>query len=91
MRFYLQQNVMCLTYEHPLLWERSRGWPPKNHFPAVENPPRPHPEIGGAMMTVELEDFVRFEGEGGPETPRPATELIAIPLVNATGRRSDAP
>jgi len=46
MRFDLHQNVMCLTYEHPLLWERSRGWTP-NHFLAGENPQRPHPENGG--------------------------------------------
>ena len=91
MRFYLQQNVMCLAYEHPLLLERSRGWTPKNHFLAVENPQCPHPENGGAVTTVEPEDKYRFEGEGGPETPVPAAELIAIPLENAVKRRSAAP
>jgi len=91
MRFYLQQNVLCLAYEHPLLLERSRGWTPKNHFLAVENPQRPHPENGGAVTTVEPEDIYRFEGEGSPEAPVPATELIVIPLDNAIGRRSDAP
>jgi len=91
MRFYLQQNIMCLVYEHPLLLERSRGWTPKNHFLAVENPQLPHLENGGAMTTVEPEDIYRFEGEGGPEAPAPATELIAIPLENAIWRRSAAP
>ena len=67
MRFYLQPNVMCLAYEHPLLLDRSRGWMPKNHFLAVENPQRPHLENGGAVTTVEPEDIYRFEGEGGPE------------------------
>ena len=56
MRFYLQQNVMCLAYGHPLLLERSRGWTPKNHFLAVENSQRTHPENGGAVTTVEPED-----------------------------------
>jgi len=56
MRFYLQQNVMCLVYEHPLLLEHSRGWTPKNHFLAVENPQRLHLENGGAVTTVEPED-----------------------------------
>jgi hypothetical protein len=91
MRFYLQQNVMCLVYKHPLLLDRSRGWTPKNHFLAVENPQRPHPENDGAVTTVEPDDIYRFEGEGGPEAPVPATELIAIPLENAIERRSDAP
>jgi hypothetical protein len=91
MRFYLQQNVMCLVHEHPLLLDRSRGWMPKNHFRAVENPQRPHPENGGAVTTVEPEDIYRFEGEGGLAAPVPATELIAIPFDSAIGRRSDAP
>ncbi|MGA2787534.1 MAG: hypothetical protein ABSF60_08400 [Verrucomicrobiota bacterium] len=65
MRFDLLQNVMCLAYEHPLLLERSRGWTPKNHFPAVENPECPHPDDGGGVTMVESEDFARFEGEGG--------------------------
>jgi hypothetical protein len=91
MRFDLQQNVMCLAYEHPLRWERSRGWTPKNHFPAIENPACPQPDDGGGVAMVEPEDFARFEGEGGPETPVPATELIAISLEAAMGRRSDAP
>ena len=91
MRFYLQQNVMCLVYKHPLLLDRSRGWTPKNHSLAVENPQRPHPENGGVVTPVEPEDIYRFEGEGGPEAPVPATELIAIPLENAIGRRSAAP
>jgi hypothetical protein len=91
MRFDLQQNVMCLTYEHPLLLGRSKGWIPKNHFLAVENPQRPHPENGGAVTAVEPKDIYRFEGEGGPETPVLATESIAIPLENAIGRRLDAP
>jgi hypothetical protein len=56
MRFDLQQNVLCLAYEHPLLWERSRGWTQKNHFLAVENPQRPPSENGGAATTVEPED-----------------------------------
>jgi hypothetical protein len=56
MRFDLQQNVLCLAYEHPLLWERSRGWTQKNHFLAVENPQRPPSENGGAVTTVEPED-----------------------------------
>ena len=56
MRFYLQQNVMCLADKHPLLWERSRGWTPKNYFQAGENPQRPHPENNGAVTTVEPED-----------------------------------
>jgi hypothetical protein len=56
MRFYLQQNLMCLVYEHPLLLERSRGWTPKNYFRTVENPQRLHPENGGAVTTVESED-----------------------------------
>jgi hypothetical protein len=90
MRFDLQQNVMCLAYEHPLLLERSRGWTPKNHFLAVEKPQRPHPENGGAVTTVEPEDIYRFEGEGGPEAPVAATELIAIPLENAIWQRSAA-
>jgi len=92
MRFDLHQNVLCLAYEHPLLLERfSRGWAPKNHSLAVEHPQRPHPENGGVMRTVEPEDRYRFGGEGGPAAPMPATELIAIPLVNAIGRRLDAP
>jgi hypothetical protein len=91
MRFYLQQNVMCLVYKPPLLLDRARGWAPKNHFRAVENPQRPHPENGGAVTTVEPEDIYGFEGEGGPEAPVPATELIAIPLENAIGRRPAAP
>ena len=91
MRFDLQQNVMYLAYEHPLLLERSRGWTPKNHFPAVEYPQRPHPENGGAVTTVDPEDRYKFEGAGGPEAAVPATELIGIPLENAIGRRSDAP
>jgi hypothetical protein len=91
MRFDLQQNVMCLAYEPRLFLERSRGWTPKNHSLAVENPQRPHPENGGAVTTVGSEDIYRFEGEGGPEAPVPATELIAIPLENAIWRRSDAP
>jgi hypothetical protein len=91
MRFYLQPNVMCLAYEHPLLLDRSRGWTKKNHFPAIENPQRPHADNGRAVATVELEEIYRFEGEGGPEAPVPATELVAIPFENAIGRRSDAP
>ena len=91
MRFYLQPNVMCLAYEHPLLWERSRGWTPKNHFLDVQNTPHPHLENGGAVTTVEPGNFARCEGEGGPETPGPARESIAIPFENAMGRRSDAP
>ena len=71
MRFYLQQNVMCLAYEHPLLLERSRGWTPKSHFPAVENPPCPHPENGGVVTTVEPKDYARFEGEGGAGSADP--------------------
>jgi hypothetical protein len=47
---------MCLVYKHPLLLDRSRGWAPKNHFLAVENPQRSHPENGGAVTTVEPED-----------------------------------
>jgi hypothetical protein len=66
MRFYLQQNVLCLAYEHPLLLERSRGWTPKNHFLAVENPQRPHPENGGAVTTVEPEDICQPENESNP-------------------------
>jgi hypothetical protein len=69
MRFDLQRNVMCLAYEHPLLLERPKGWTPKNHFLTVGNPQCPHPENGGAVTMVESEDFARFEGEGGPETP----------------------
>jgi hypothetical protein len=91
MRFYLQQNVMCLVYKHPFLLDRSRGWTPKNRFLAVENPQRPHPANGGAVTAVKPEDIYRFEREGGPEAPVPATELIAIPLENAIGRRSAAP
>ena len=90
MRFELQQNVMCLAYEHPLLLQRSRGWMPKNHFLAVEHPQRPHPENGRAVTAVERDTY-RFEGEDGSEAPLPATELIAIPLENAIWRRSDAP
>jgi hypothetical protein len=91
MRFYLQQNVMCLTYEHPLLLERSKGWAPKNHFRAIENPQRPQPENVEAVPTIEPEDFARFEGEGGLETPVPAAKSIAIPLNSTIGRRLDAP
>jgi hypothetical protein len=91
MRFYLQQNVMCLAYEHPLLLERSRGWAPKNHFQAGENPQCPPLENDGAMTTVEPEDFTRWAGEGGREAPGPAMELTVIPLETAIGRRSDAP
>jgi hypothetical protein len=91
MRFDLQQNVMCLAYEHPLLLERSRGWTPKNHFLAVENSQRPHPENGGTVTTVETEDFARFEFESSPETPVPATEWIALPIENAIWWRSAAP
>jgi hypothetical protein len=91
MRFDLQQNVMCLAYEHPLLLERSRGWAPENHSRAVENPQRPHPENGRALTTIEPDDRCRLEGEGGPESPMPVPESIAVPLENATGRRSDAP
>ena len=90
MRFYLQQNVMCLVYKPPLLLDRARGWAPKNHFRAVENPQRPHPENGGAVTTVEPEDIYGFEGEGGPEAPVAATEIIAIPLENAIWQRSAA-
>ena len=90
MRFYLQQNVMCLVYKPPLLLDRARGWAPKNHFRAVENPQRPHPENGGAVTPVEPEEIYRFEGEGGPEAPVAATELIAIPLENAIWQRSAA-
>ena len=91
MRFDLQQNVMCLAYEHPLLLDRSRGWTPKSRFLSVENPQRPHPKNGGAVTAVESEEIYRFEGEGGPEAPVPATELIAIQLKNTIGRRSAAP
>jgi len=91
MRFNLQQNVMCLVYEHPLLLGRSRGWTPKNRFLAVENPQRPHLKNGGAVTTVEPDDVSGIEGEGGPEAPVPATELIAISLKNADGRRWAAP
>jgi hypothetical protein len=42
------------------------------------------------VTTVEPEDIYRFEGEGGPEAPVAATELIAIPLENAIWQRSAA-
>jgi hypothetical protein len=44
-----------------------------------------------AVAPVEPEDLTRFEGEGGPEAPVPATELTAVPLENAIWRGSDAP
>jgi hypothetical protein len=53
MRFDLQPNVMCLLYEHPLLLERPRGWTSKNHPLTIEHRQCPHPENGGAAMTVE--------------------------------------
>jgi hypothetical protein len=53
MRFDLLQNVMCLTYEHPLLPERCRSWTPRNHVLTVEHPRHPHPENGGAVTTDE--------------------------------------
>ena len=49
MRFYLQQNVLCLVYQHPLLLDRSRGWAPKNYSPVVEEPRHPHPENGAPV------------------------------------------
>jgi len=69
MRFYLKQNVMCLVYEHPLLFDRSRGWTPKNHFLAVENPQRQHPENGGAVTTVGPEDIYNLK-EKAARKPR---------------------
>jgi hypothetical protein len=91
MRFDFQQNILCLADKHPLLWECSRGWTPKNQILAVENPQRQHPENDGAVTPVETEDGCRFKGEGGPETSVPAAEAIAIPLENAVKRRPAAP
>jgi hypothetical protein len=91
MRFDFQQNVLCLADKHPLLWECSRGWTPKNHIPAREGPQRPQPENGGAETAVEPDDLSRFEGEGGAEVYAPATELMDVPLENAIWRRSAAP
>src|SRR6185437_412614 len=34
---------------------------------------------------IESDDFSRFEGEGGPEAPLPATELIDVPLETPFG------
>jgi hypothetical protein len=90
MRFDFQQNVLCLADKHPLLWECSRGWTPKNHFLPLEDPQRPPPEKGGAATAVEPDDLSRFEGEGGSEVSAPATELINVPLENAIWRRSAA-
>jgi hypothetical protein len=53
MRFDLQQNVMCLRYEHPLLLERPRGWTPKSRHLVVENSQRPQQEGGVLVTTVE--------------------------------------
>jgi hypothetical protein len=36
-----------------------------------------------AVGPVEPEDLSRFEGEGGPEAPVPAAELIEVPIENA--------
>jgi hypothetical protein len=39
-----------------------------------------------AVARVEPEDLSRFEGEGGPEAPVPATELMDVPLEDAIWR-----
>jgi len=91
MRFHLQQNVMCLVYQHPLLLDRSRGWAPKNHLLAVQIPqPRP-PADNRSLTKVVPVDTHRFEGEDGSKAPVPARDLIAIPLDDFPGRRSAAP
>ena len=79
MRFYLQQNVLCLAYQDPLLLERSRGWTLQNHFPAAAIP-RYLPAENDAPG-----DFCRFEGEDGSEAPVPVRELMAVPPENALG------
>jgi hypothetical protein len=43
--------------------------------------------IVDATAAVELEDLSRFEGEGGPEAPAVAVELIDVPLKDAVWRR----
>ncbi len=88
MRFDLYPDVMCLHYEHPLLLERSRGWTAKSHLPAGTNLQSPHPENGATVTAVEPEEIDRFEGEGGPEAPMPATESVLFPFERAMGRRS---
>jgi hypothetical protein len=67
MRFYLQQNVVCLTYEHPLLLDRSRGWTPKNHGLATGGLRRAVPEKDEPVTMIEPDELYRFEGEGGLE------------------------
>lgn len=39
-----------------------------------------------AVAPVESEDLSRFEGEGGPEAPVPAAELIDVSLENVICR-----
>jgi hypothetical protein len=91
MRFYMQRNVLCLAYKHPLLLDCSRGWASKNHLRTDGNPQCPHPENGGALTTVEPDEIYRFEGEGGLEASGPAVEWIAISLENAMEGRPAAP
>jgi len=40
-----------------------------------------------ALACVDPDALSRFEGEGGPEAPGPATELTDVPLENAIWRR----
>jgi hypothetical protein len=48
--------------------------------------PSIHPAVDtGAFLGPE--DLSRFEGEGGPEAPVPAMELIDVRLENAIWRR----
>jgi hypothetical protein len=60
----------------------------------MENPWTDGPFIrpaADAVAPVEPEDLSRFEGEGGPEGPESATELIDVPLEKAIWRRSPWP
>jgi len=67
MRFDLQPSVLCLTYQHPLLLERCRGWTPKIR-PADIDYCRQSPPANLRMTTpVESWEISRFEGEGGAE------------------------
>lgn len=82
---------MCLTYQHPLLLDRSRGWAPKNHLWAIENPPPRQPANDRVLAAILPADTCRFEGEDGSEASVPVRDLIAFPFGNADEQRSVVP
>jgi len=82
---------MCLTYQNPLLLDRSRGWAPKNHLWATENPRSRQPANDRALTTIVPADIYRFEGEDGSEAPVPVRDMTAISFGNTDGQRSVVP